>query len=108
MDNNKFNTNSCHVINALFKQLESIFPSFMRAWPNEEILQNAKKNWLLAFVEANVNSFHHLQIGLKKARHHPKSWVPTAGEFIQWCKPTLKDYGLPEPFEAYREACRNG
>lgn len=108
MDNNKFNTDSYHVINILFTKLEAIFPAFMRAWPSEELLNEAKKNWLLAFVEANVNSMRHLQIGLKKARHHPKKWVPTVGEFIEWCKPTLKDFGLPEPFIAYREACKNG
>lgn len=108
MDDKKFNADSYHVINALFKQLESIFPSFMRAWPTEDVLQTAKKNWLLAFVETNVNSMKHLQVGLKKARHHPRSWVPTVGEFIEWCKPTMQDYGLPEPQMAFREACKNG
>ena len=107
MDEKKFNTDSYQVINLLFKELESIFPNFMRAWPTEEILETAKINWLLAFVEANVNSMRHLQIGLKKARHHPKSWIPSVGEFIQWCRPTLKDFNLPEPFVAYREACKN-
>jgi hypothetical protein len=108
MDDKKFNADSYHVINALFRELEAIFPNFMRAWPNESILKTAKTNWLLAFVEANVNSMRHLQIGLKKARSHPKSWVPTVGEFIEWCKPTMQDYGLPEPQMAFREACKNG
>lgn len=108
MDDKKFNADSYHVINALFRELEAIFPNFMRAWPSESILKTAKTNWLLAFVEANVNSMRHLQIGLKKARSHPKSWIPTVGEFIDWCKPTLKDFGLPEPFVAFREACKNG
>jgi hypothetical protein len=49
----------------------------------------------------------HLQIGLKKARHHPKSWIPSVGEFISWCKPTLKDFGLPEPHMAFKECCTN-
>lgn len=107
MNEKKFNADSYQVINTLFNQLESIFPAFMKAWPNEDVLKAGKKNWLLALVENNINTLEKLQIGLKKARQYGKPWVPSIGEFIQWCKPSLQDYGLPEPFEAFKEACRN-
>ena len=102
----KFTEQSYNVINALFSQLAGIFPAFNKAWPTSVEFEAAKKNWLLALVENNINTMNKLQIGLKKARALGKPWVPSIGEFIEWCKPTLKDYGLPEPFEAYREACR--
>jgi hypothetical protein len=103
----KFTEQSYNVINALFSQLASIFPAFNKAWPTPIEFEVAKKNWLLALVENNINTMAKLQIGLKKARALDKPWVPSVGQFIEWCKPALKDYGLPEPFEAYREACRN-
>ena len=103
----KFTEQSYNVINALFSQLAGIFPAFNKAWPTPVEFEAAKKNWLLALVENNINTMTKLQIGLKKARALGSPWVPSIGEFIEWCKPTLKDYGLPEAFEAYREACRN-
>jgi hypothetical protein len=104
---NKFNEQSYNVINSLFAKLAGIFPAFAKAWPTAVEFESAKKNWLLALVENDINTLAKLQIGLKKARAFGKPWVPSIGEFIEWCKPTLKDYGLPEPFEAFKEACRN-
>jgi hypothetical protein len=103
----KFNEQSYNVVNLLFSQLAAIFPAFSKAWPTKTEFEAAKLNWLLALVENNVNTMTKLQIGLKKARALGKPWIPSIGEFIEWCKPTLKDYGLPEPFEAFKEACKN-
>jgi hypothetical protein len=104
----RFTEQSYNVINSLFSQLAGIFPAFNKAWPTPVEFEAAKKNWLLALVENNINTMTKLQIGLKKARALGRPWIPSIGEFIEWCKPTLKDYGLPEPNDAFREACRNG
>lgn len=107
MNDSIFNKDSYAFINELFKELAGIFPAFSRAWPTPSEFESAKRNWLMALIEENINTSHKIQIGLKKARLYGKPWVPSIGEFIEWCKPTLKDYGLPEPFEAFKEACRN-
>jgi len=106
MEDKVFNTESYNVINYLFTELSGIFPAFSKAWPTPKEFESAKRNWLLALIDAKINTGKKLQIGLTNARNYGKPWVPSVGQFIEWCKPTLKDYGLPEPFEAYREACR--
>lgn len=106
MNDSIFNKDSYAFINQLFNELAGIFPAFSKAWPTPSEFESAKRNWLMALIEADVNSNHKIQLGLKKARKYSSPWIPSVGQFIEWCKPTLKDYGLPEPFEAYKEACR--
>jgi len=108
MDDKVFNAESYNVINYLFAELSGIFPAFSKAWPSSKEFESAKRNWLLALIAAKINTGKKLQVGLTNARNYGKPWVPSVGQFIEWCKPTLKDYGLPEPFVAYREACKNG
>jgi hypothetical protein len=107
MDDKVFNAESYNVINYLFAELSGIFPAFSKAWPSSKEFESAKRNWLLALIAAKINTGKKLQVGLTNARNYGKPWVPSVGQFIEWCKPTLKDYGLPEPFEAFKEACRN-
>ncbi len=64
----KFNQQSYNVINSLFAKLAGIFPAFAKAWPTAVEFESAKKNWLLALVENDINTLAKLQIGLKKAR----------------------------------------
>jgi len=41
---------------------------------------------------------------MKKARAAGKPWLPSPGEFCEWCKPTAEDYGLPSLESAFKHA----
>ena len=58
-------------------------------------------------MDAGINSESQLQFGLKKARASKSTYWPAVGVFIDWCKPTAEDFGLPSQEDAFREAIGN-
>lgn len=93
------------IVNQLFQRLLAINPAFKQAWPTEEEFKATKKEWVLAFQEANINTIEHLKKGLAKVRLNPSPFIPSPGEFIAMCKPEPEDVGAPSIDKAYREAC---
>lgn len=69
-----------------------------------EWLSEYKRQMLSAMVEAGINSQEKINRGLSKARKLAKPWLPNPGEFCQWCKPGLEDYGLPGAAVAFDDA----
>lgn len=107
---NKITNNNnlvAEVINELFGEIISIFPSHKVAWPNQEILDCAKKTWVKAFFEAGIQDLSIIAVGLKALRATKNPFVPTPGQFLEMCKPTAESLGLPKLYEAYNEACKN-
>lgn len=92
-------------INELFIEIKARCPAWPQSWPNAEIEKKARQIWLQEIVKHKISSWEHIKKGLEKIK---SSFVPDIDEFIQYCKPTLKDFGLPEPYVAFREACKNG
>lgn len=92
------------VINILFKELRDNFTAFQQAWPTRQVYDGAKKVWLKAFMLAEINSSEQIQHGLNKCYLMKKPFVPTAGEFISWCKPDPKDFGFPDVYQAFQLA----
>lgn len=95
------------IVNYLFEKLIAISPAFKQAWPNESEFQATKKEWVLAFVESNINSIEFLKKGLAALRKSPTPFVPSPGEFIEMCYPSPEDIGAPSLESAYREATYN-
>ena len=95
------------VVNSLFKDLAATFPAWRSAFKTQEQFLMTKKTWSKAFIENGVNSMEQVQAGLKKARSSGETFLPSVGQFVNWCKPTAEDFGMPEVQAAYRESCRN-
>jgi len=94
------------IINKLFTELQAIFPAFKNAWPTNDCFREAKKQWLLAFMEANLCNMDQIKKGLKKCRSSQNPFAPSVGEFIAWCREDLtKD--APHVEKAYIEAAKN-
>lgn len=92
-------------INAYENLVNVIFESFdgnstaILGWSAERI-NNAKKQWVLGFVENKINTMTQIQAGMRQLRAKPNGFVPSVGEFISWCKGSeYHAYGLPEPKE---------
>lgn len=94
-------------INGLFKELRSIRSAWRQAWPDKETYQAAKRQWYQAFLEVGVCTQGQIDFGMTQARKQPGDFIPSPGQFIEWCKPTPEMLGLPTLAAAHREACRN-
>lgn len=85
------------LVDKVFNQLKSIFPAWRHAWPDADSINSAKKEWVKAFIENEVNTITQLQRGFKKARASDSSFLPSVGKFISWCKLSLDDFDVGTP-----------
>lgn len=95
------------VVNALFKELQAIFPAWKQAWPDDEALRAAKRSWIKAFIVAEINTLEQIRYGLQNCRQHGSDFAPSVGKFIKWCLPTPEMMGIPSHDKAFREALLN-
>lgn len=95
------------VVNALFKELQAIFPAWKQAWPDDESLKAAKRSWIKAFLAAGINQLEQIRYGLQNCRQIGGDFAPSVGKFIKWCQPTPEMLGIPSHDKAFREALEN-
>lgn len=90
-----------------FKQLKACYPSWRSSIRSKDEDASFKRQWLKAFAENGVDSEDKLALGLKQARADRSSWLPSVGQFVEWCKPTAESLGLPDVRSAYIEAAHH-
>ena len=95
------------VVNALFKELQAIFPAWKQAWPDDDALRAAKRSWTKAFIVAEINTLEQIRYGLQNCRQSGTDFAPSVGKFIKWCLPTPAMMGIPSHDKAFREALLN-
>ncbi|WP_223466216.1 replication protein P [Pseudomonas sp. GL-RE-26] len=95
------------VVNALFKELQAIFPAWKQAWPDDDALRAAKRSWIKAFIVAEINTLEQIRYGLQNCRQSGTDFAPSVGKFIKWCLPTPAMMGIPSHDKAFREALLN-
>lgn len=94
-------------INELFKELRSIRSAWRQAWPDKETYRASKQQWFQAFIEEGICTQGQIDFGMTQVRKQAGDFIPSPGQFIEWCKPTPEMLGLPPLAAAHREACRN-
>ncbi len=97
---------TAHVVNLLFRELKAIFPAFRQAWPTDEEFNRAKSNWVKAFKSVGLNRIEQVRFGVEKCRLSGRPFAPSVGEFIEWCKRSPQDCGLPYVNDAFLIAGR--
>lgn len=95
------------LVNKLFSELQAVFPAWRHTFPSEETLAQAKKTWVKGFVDAGISQLEQIRLGVKRARLSKSPHWPSVGMFIEWCKPTSEDFGLPCKEDAFKEAMAN-
>lgn len=96
------------IVNECLRQMAIIKPSLNYTsfkTPDEKEMYGAQL--LTAFNESGINSVSQIKIGLKRLREDASDFAPSIGKFVLWCKPTLSEMGLLEPYHAYKEASVN-
>lgn len=86
------------LVDALFSNLKQVFPaSVSTAWRNPNDEAAAKRQWIAAFAENGIHNKQQLSAGMKHARASGSPFLPSPGQFIQWCKQgELRSAGLPD------------
>lgn len=86
------------LVDALFSNLKQVFPaSVSTAWRNPNDEASAKRQWVAAFAENGIHNKQQLSAGMKHARASGSPFLPSPGQFIQWCKQgELRSAGLPD------------
>ncbi len=95
------------VVNALFKELQAIFPAWKQAWPDDASLRTAKRSWVKAFMAARICTLEQIRFGIERCRSLGTDFAPSVGKFIKLCLPTPEMLGIPSHDKAFREALEN-
>lgn len=95
------------VVNALFKELQAIFPAWKQAWPTDDALRAARRSWTKAFIVEGINQLEQIRFGIERCRALGTDFAPSPGRFIKLCQPTPEMLGIPSHDKAFREALEN-
>lgn len=87
------------LVNKIFDTLLAIYPSF-RYQLTAEQLSETKRQWVRAFFENKIWNVDQVKEGLKQARLSESGFMPTVGQFMQWCK-SRQHPDLPTPEELF-------
>lgn len=96
---------SARVINALFAELKAVHPAWRHAWPDKVTEDAAKVSWTKAFTAAGMRSIEQIRFGIERCRQSGSPFMPSVGQFMDWCRPTPENMGLPSTDSAYLQAC---
>lgn len=96
---------SARVINLLFAELKAVHPAWRHAWPDKATEDAAKVSWTKAFTAAGMRSIEQIRYGIERCRQSGSPFMPSVGQFMDWCRPTPENMGLPSVERAYRQAC---
>jgi len=86
------NLESEAVLNIVLMKLKGIFPAWRNAIKSQTELDNIKREWLTAFIDNNIRTDDQIKKGLSLCRKSTSSFIPSLGQFIEWCK-------IPSGFE---------
>lgn len=94
------------VVSGVFAQLQSIFPAWKHAFPTEDRLASAKREFAKALIENGITSLEQIARGMRQARAQDIPFFPSPGMFIKWCELTPESLGLPSVDQAFDDVAR--
>jgi len=63
-----------------------------------------KTQWYRVFTDESLTDMQKIKLGMKRFRIESPINVPTVGQFVQWCTPSMQDLGLLPKEQAYNKA----
>ncbi|MEQ1964362.1 replication protein P [Xenorhabdus khoisanae] len=97
------------IFNELFRQLKGAFPALMTSIKTQEDFNELRRQWVMAFAENGISTIEQVNAGMKIARQQDSPFLPSPGQFIQWCKQgEAIAVGLPtedELYDMFRDYC---
>lgn len=74
-------------------------------YPTPELIDGGIAVWAIGFIDAKLTA-RQVDFGIHAANTRP-GYCPDLPAFIQLCKPSPVELGMPSVEAAYREACQN-
>ncbi|EPL6456400.1 replication protein P [Providencia rettgeri] len=97
------------VFNELFRQLKATFPAAIANFKEQSDLDEFKRQWTIAFIENGIRTLEQINVGMRIARQQTSPFLPSPGQFVQWCKQEdFTQLGLPteaELYEVFKKYC---
>jgi len=75
----------------LFSQLQAIFPAWRQAFTSDAEAAEARRQWALGLVEAGITDAAAIKAGLSKARRAKSPFIPSVGQFVEWCREAARE-----------------
>ncbi|MFS1538084.1 MAG: replication protein P [Candidatus Phlomobacter fragariae] len=95
---NTINPPLIKLFNRFFDSLKVIFPASIALLKTQSEIAIFKQQWISGFAENNINSDRHINAGLRIARQRKSPFLPSVGQFVDWCQQGIaEEYGLPTP-----------
>jgi len=94
------------VIDELFLRLQGACGAWRQSWPNQQIMDASKLEWLAEFMRSGITSMDQLRHGMRVVSASKSAFVPAPGVFVSWCF-APEGLGLPSVEKAYEQAMRN-
>ncbi len=80
----------------MFSQLQAIFPAWRQAFTSDAEAAEARRQWALGLVEAGITDTAAIKAGLGKARRAKSPFLPSVGQFVEWCREAARErLGFP-------------
>ena len=92
-------------VNRVMKTILANSPAWSISLKGTGSIDDYRQQLVKAFLENNITQMMQVELGLKRIRKEPTNFLPSVGQFINWCSPTTEAIGCPDVDEAYREAC---
>lgn len=93
---------AAEIVNKLFEQLKAACPAMFHTLNNGDETK-VKRQWVISFIENGVNSAM-INAGMKIARRQNNPFMPSVGQFIEWCEIGLAEqYGLLSPADLVKK-----
>ena len=86
--NSPISKSDAEFINDLFTKIAAARPAWKVALDTDELMAEAKRQWLTGFLEAGINTQELIDRGMAGLRSEPKDFLPSVGRFIEWCRPS--------------------
>lgn len=92
------------LVNKIFRRLKVKCTAWKQAVEGDVNLwaKDYKRELLDALIRHQVSDWRMVDRGLSSVT---TPWLPNQDQFAEWCKLTHADFGMPDPVEAYVEAC---
>ena len=87
---NNLSPEAIELINHVFKSLCGAKPSWRGGFKTNDDVNAYKEAMALTFMENGITTPDQVLKGLAEARRNDNPFMPSTGEFLKWCKPSVR------------------